>query len=283
MILIGQKNKLQVSRKSDYGLYLTDDTEEKNEVLLPTRYVTPEMKIGDEVEVFVYTDSEDRPVATTETPYATVGEFAFLQVEDVNKVGAFLDWGLAGKNLLVPFSEQKIKMREGGIYLVYVYLDHVSQRVIASAKVEKFLGNVIPRYRKGQRVSALVIDHNPLGYHTIVDNLHRGMIYQNQTYSPLEVEQTVSAYVTAVRPDGKIDLTLTAPGAVNRAELLSRKILEAIKDGSLGLNEKSSPQQISERLYCSKRDFKRAIGTLYKQRLIEIDDNGLYFINQLSK
>lgn len=271
---------MRVARMSDFGAYLIEDNDitSDREILLPTRYCTPQIKVGDKIRVFIYTDSEDRPVATTEIPYATVGQFAFLQVADVTRIGAFMDWGLP-KNLLVPFSEQKIKMRTGGIYLIYIYLDDATKRVVASAKVEKFLGNVIPHYRRGQRVTALVIDHNPLGYRVIVDNLHRGMIYENELFMPLEVEQTVTAWVKNIRPDGKIDLTMTAPGAAGRAQVLSQTILQAIKEQNLDLNEHSSPEDISQRLHCSKRDFKRAIGALYKDRLIIINDNdGSYHI-----
>ena len=153
MIKLGHNNKLRVGRFVDFGAYLTDD--EGAEILLPARYVSDDLAVGDEIDVFVYKDSEDRPVATTDVPYVEVGQFAFLQVVAVNKVGAFLDWGLP-KDLLVPFSEQKARMQQGGIYLVYVYLDNESGRIVASAKVEKYLGNLIPDYKPGQRVEALV-------------------------------------------------------------------------------------------------------------------------------
>jgi len=261
---LGQFNELRVARDSDYGLYLADEADA--EVLLPRRYVTDAMRPGTTVRVFVYRDSEDRPVATTETPYATVGQFAFMQVSDVNSTGAFLDWGLAGKQLLVPFSEQRVRMVRGGIYPVYVYLDHATGRVVASAKIDHFLGNVPPDYRPRQRVQCLVTEHTPIGYRVVVDNLHRGMIYANETYTPPEVGQTVTAYVKHVRPDGKIDLIMAGP-TVDRTASLAGRIAEAARaaGGRLALGDSSSPDDIRAAFSCSKKDFKRALGHLYKE------------------
>lgn len=278
MMKIGEYNELRVARDSDYGLYLADA--DGNEVLLPRRYVTPDMQAGETLRVFVYRDSEDRPVATTETPYARVGEFTYLQVSDVNAMGAFMDWGLEGKQLLVPFSEQRTRMVRGGIYLVYVYLDHTTGRVVGSAKTDRFLGNVIPRYRRGAEVEALVIEHTPLGYKVIVDNLHRGMIYENEIYAPLEVEQTVKAYVKHVRPDGKIDLNVGA-GAMDRVGEIAPRIVTALQvagGGRLELGDHSSPELIKELFQCSKKDFKRALGTLYRQGVIKINPDSIELV-----
>lgn len=278
MMKIGEYNELRVARDSDYGLYLADT--DNNEVLLPRRYVTPDMQAGETLRVFVYRDSEDRPVATTETPYARVGEFAYLQVSDVNATGAFMDWGLEGKQLLVPFSEQRTRMVRGGIYLVYVYLDHTTGRVVGSAKTDRFLGNVIPRYGRGAEVEALVTEHTPLGYKVIVDNLHRGMIYENEIYAPLEVEQTVKAYVKHVRPDGKIDLSVGA-GAMDRVGEIAPRIAAALQvagDGRLELSDHSSPEIIKELFQCSKKDFKRALGTLYRQGVIKINPDSIELV-----
>lgn len=278
MIKIGNYNKLRIERTVDFGAYLkSTDTDSNEEILLPRRYLEPSMKVGDEIEVFVYRDSEDRPVATTEKPFVTVGEFAFLQTVQVNKVGAFLDWGLP-KNLLVPFKEQKIKMFPGGIYLVYVYLDHNTGRVVASAKIEKFLDNVFPEYKKGEKVDTLIIGHNDIGYQVVVDNRHRGMIYTNEIYQPLEIGQTVSAYVKNVRDeDGRIDLTLTAPGTIDRVEKVAEKILDALNRGAFGLTDDSTPEEIKKKLQCSKKDFKKAVGLLYRQHKIVIDSDGEIF------
>lgn len=279
MIKIGKYNRLNVSRHSEYGAYLIDK-ESGKEVLLPARYCSPMPEIGTRMRVFVYNDSEDRPVATTETPYATVGEFAFLQAVDSSRVGTFLDWGLP-KNLLCPFSEQRARMHGGGVYLVYVFLDHVTKRVAASAKIEKYLGNVPPEYKRGNKVDCLVIEHVPeLGYRVIVDNLHRGMIYENELFRPLEVQQTVQAYVKNIRDDGKIDLTLTAPSTEGRIHSLESTILKHLQAGTLGLSEASSPEEIKQRLQCSKRDFKKTLGALYRQRRIIIAPDGTISINK---
>lgn len=270
MIKIGDYNTLTIARTALHGAYLSDG--EGNEILLPARYVEDDMQVGDEIRVFVYTDSEDRPVATTETPFAKVGEFAFLQTVQVNRVGAFMDWGLS-KNLLVPFKEQKIKMFPGGIYLVYVYLDHNTGRVVASARIEKHLGNVLPDYKAGDHVKALIIGRNEIGYQTIVDNLHRGMIYANEVFKPIEIGRMVDAYVKRVRDDdGKIDLTLTAPGTLGRIEKIADDILNLLKKGTLNVSENSTPDEISKAFECSKKDFKRAVSLLYKQRKITLEN-----------
>ena len=271
MIKIGNYNTLRVARFVDFGAYLTDD--DNNEVLLPARYVPDDATVGDEIEVFVYTDSEDRPVAVTEHPFATVGEFAFLQVAQVNKFGAFLDWGVP-KHLLVPFSEQRLRMEEGGIYPVYVYLDDITKRVVASGKLEKFLGNVIPDYKPGQEVQALVWKHTDIGYKVIVDNLFQGMIYDNEVYAPLEIQQTITAYVKNVRDDGKIDLTVGDRAAKRVSDLTSR-ILDRIEHdgGRLTITDSSSPEEIKRAFHCSKKDFKKAVGKLYKERKIAIGED----------
>jgi len=269
MIQLGKYQTLEVVRMVDFGAYLRADDDEK-EILLPTRYLPEDSKPGDRLEVFVYNDSEDRLIATTEKPYATVGQFAFLSVSAVNDIGAFLDWGLP-KDLLVPFGEQRVRMRRGGIYLVYIYVDDASGRIVASAKIEKFLGNVFPEYHPGQKVSALVIEHTPIGYKVIVDNLHRGIIYSNELYSPIEIEETVTAYVKQIRPDGKIDLSL--PGAaLDRTQTLADKIMSRLElnGGSIPLGDASSPEEIRRSFDCSKKDFKRALSYLYKRRRITL-------------
>ncbi len=256
---------MKVSREVDFGYYLA--TDDGREILLPRKYMPEDKGVGDEIEVFVYTDSEDRLIATTEVPYATVGEFAYLQVSDVNSAGAFLDWGISGKDLLVPYSQQKSRMKQGGIYLVYVYLDDVSKRVVATAKIEHYVGNTIPEYRPGQKVSALIVEHTPIGYRAIVDNCHWGMIYDNEIFQPLEIESTVSAFVKSVREDYKIDLTLSDK-AVKRVGDLSERILEAIDaaGGELHITDASTPDEIREVFHCSKKDFKKAVGHLYKEQ-----------------
>lgn len=269
---IGQYNKLKVARHADFGVYLSDSDGE--EVLLPSRYITNPLEAGDEIEVFVYNDSEDRPVATTERPYAAVGEFAFLTVKATNKIGAFLDWGLM-KDLLVPYSNQRVRMKTGKSYLVYVYLDDASKRVVATAKLAPYLGNVYPDLKPGQEVNALVSKHSEIGYACIVDNLHKGMIYDNELFRPLEPGDRVKAFVKNVRPDGKIDLTLNDKAAV-RSQSVSEKILAYMGrcGGRLDLGDHSSPDIIRLRFQCSKKDFKKAIGLLLKERKIGKDGDG---------
>lgn len=275
MLKIGKYNSLQVSRNVDFGAYLAD--RDGNEVLLPARYITVPLQPGNELEVFVYKDSEDRPVATTEHPFAEVGEFAYLQVTQVNNTGAFLDWGLVGKELLVPYSEQKMKLSRGMVVLVYVYLDNATQRVVASAKIEKFLGNRYPDYKLGDKVEALVYKHTELGYKAIVDNLFHGMVYENELYKPLEIGKTIPAYVKQVREDGKIDLVLSG-GNDGRVDALMERVLDRLKDQPgcfLPISDSASPETIRATFQCSKKDFKKAIGHLYRDRKIVITDGGI--------
>ncbi len=271
---IGRINRLKVNRIVDFGAYLDGGNEK--EILLPAKFIKEELNPGDEVDVFVYTDSEDRLIATTRKPRAMVGEFAYMEVVQVNKVGAFLDWGVEAKDLLVPFREQKTEMREGGVYLVYVYLDHATQRIVASAKINKFVGNVIPHYKKGDKVEALVYEHTPIGFRCIVDNLHHGMIYDNETYSDVRVGDKITAYVKNVREDMKIDL-MTGDRADRRTNDLGSKILDELKKhgGKLPYSDKSSPEDIQRAFACSKRDFKKAIGHLYKAHKIAITAEGI--------
>ena len=264
---IGQYNKLTVKRFVDFGLYLTD--EQGNEVLLPARYIEGDPVVGDEMEVFVYTDSEDRPVATTEKPYATVGEVKFMQVAQTNRVGAFMDWGLIAKNLLVPFSEQRATMKRGGIYPVYVYLDNASGRVVGSAKIAKFLGNTYPRYRRGDRVSALVLEHTEVGYKVVVDNLFIGMIYESGLYEPLVLGETITAYVNKVRPDNKIDLTVSH-NTRDDVDALADTIMQYVEaHGAAGIDDSLEPDRVKEIFGCSKRLYKQALGHLYKTGRLE--------------
>lgn len=272
MIEIGKYQDLEIKRMVEFGAYL-GDSDDAAEVLMHRRYLTDEMKPGTMVHVFVYKDSEDRPVATTEKPFATVGQFAYLTVNAVNDTGAFLDWGLQ-KDLLVPYSEQKTRMRRGGIYLVYVYLDKTTGRVVASAKIEKFLGNVYPDYKRGQQVDALVIEHTEIGYKVIVDNKHRGIIYSNEIYKPIEIEQHVKAWIKQVREDGKIDLTINDKAARRVAELSERIYAYLSQPGAMRLSDKMPPAHIEMLFQCSKNDFKKAVGHLYKERRIAIAADG---------
>ena len=268
---IGEYNDLRINRMVDFGAYLID--EDTHEVLLPKRYLTPEMKVGDDIKVFVYNDSENRPVATTETPHAVVGDFALMRVKAVNKVGAFLDWGLAAKDLLVPFSEQRVDMQAGRSYIVRVYLDPASQRIVASAKIAKFLNQSEPEYYHREKVEVLVVQRSDLGYRVIINNAHWGQIYQNETYQEVNIGDRFTAFVKQVRPDGKIDVTLAKIEKM-RVDDLADRILDYLSahNGEMALTDKSDPEDINKTFNCSKKDFKKALGLLYKQQKVTLGD-----------
>lgn len=274
MIQLGKVNRLQIVKFVDFGLYL--DGGEGVEILLPRRYVTDEMKEGDEIDVFVYADSEDRLVATTETPKAMVGEFAFLQVAAVNNVGAFMDWGLM-KDLLVPFREQKVRMEKGRYYVVYIYVDDNSKRIVASAKLDKFLDNKIPQYEPNDEVEIIVTKKTDLGYKVIVDNLFWGMIYHNEIFKDINIGEVHKAYVKNIRDDQKIDVILTSNKGKDRVDTVADEILDFLKvnNGFMKFNDSSSPEEIKKQFKCSKKDFKKSIGLLFKKGIVTITDDGV--------
>ena len=271
-IEIGKYNVLRIGREVEFGFYLSDET--NAEVLLPKRYVTPEMALDQEIEVFVYNDSEGRPVATTERPLAVVGDTALMRVKAVNSVGAFLDWGLVAKDLLVPFREQRIRMMSGRSYIVHVYLDEETQRIVASSKLDKFVSKNMPRYQHRQKVDVLIVQRTDLGYKGMIDNRYWGILYQNELYTDVNVGEHHLGYVKFVREDGKIDVTLSKIEKV-RVDNLSDRILQYLNDnsGQMSLTDKSSPEEIAATFSCSKKDFKKALGLLYKQRLVELSPN----------
>lgn len=271
---IGEYNELTIRREAEPGLYLADDS--GNEVLLPRRYLTPDMTVGERLRVMVYTDSEDRPVATTDVPVATVGQFALMRVNQVNPVGAFLDWGLAGKELLVPFREQRVRMQAGRSYVVRVYLDESTGRVVASAKLDRFVGHERPDYYHRQSVDVLIVQRTDLGFKVIVDNKHWGLLYDNELRHNVNVGEHHTAFVKQVRPDGKIDLTLNKIERM-RVDDIADDIMARLRRGGgrLTLDDHSSPEQIAAVLHCSKKDFKKAVGLLYRQRLITLGDDGI--------
>ena len=271
---LGQYNQLTLSRMVDFGAYLTDD--EGNEVLLPKRYLTGDMAMGKSLQVFVYLDSESRPVATTETPRAVVGDFALMRVKDVNAVGAFLDWGLTAKDLFVPFREQRVRMQAGRSYVVHVYLDAATQRIVASAKLDRFVGRTHAHYYHRQRVNLLVVQRTELGYKVLVENSHWGLIYQNEIYRDVNVGDRLTGYVKQVRPDGKIDLTLEKIEKM-RVDDLAGVIISHLQEhgGTMTLTDKSSPDDILAAFSCSKKDFKKALGALYKQHRITLSGDAV--------
>ena len=276
MILPGRYNTLKVVKYVDFGVYL--DGAEMGEILLPARYVPEVCEVDEDLEVFIYLDSEDRIIATTEKPFAQVGEFAMLRVNAVNNVGAFLDWGLM-KDLLVPFREQKMTMVAGRSYLVYVYVDPDSQRIAASAKLEKFLDNVVPEYKVGEEVSLIVESESELGYNAIINHLHRGILYHDELPGPLNKGQKLKAYIKKVRDDKKIDLSLYRPG-YEQVDGISQDILNKLHEagGFLPFTDKSDAALIFERFAISKKIFKKAIGALYRQRRILMEEKGIRLI-----
>lgn len=268
---IGKYNKLMINRFVDFGAYLID--EDDNEVLLPKRYLTGYEELDDYIEVFVYNDSENRPVATTEQPVAIVGQFCLMRVKAVNAIGAFLDWGLVAKDLLVPFSEQRVRMQAGRSYIVYIYLDPSSQRIVASAKLDKFIDKSLPDYYHRQKVDVLVVQQQEIGYRVIVDGKYWGMVYNNELYQTINIGEHHMGFVKQVRGDGKIDITLAKIEKM-RIDDLADEIIDFLQhnDGSMSLNDKSSPDEIMRMFNCSKKDFKKALGLLYKQHKVTLGD-----------
>lgn len=270
MVEIGRYNILTVVKIVDFGVYL--DGGERGEILMPKEYVPANCFPDDEVKVFVYFDSEDRIVATTEEPAVMVGEFAWLKVVALSKVGAFLDWGLR-KDLLVPFREQREPMAEGRSYLVYAYVDKASDRIVASTKIDKFLDQVFPEYEPNEEVELLIVRKTDLGYAVIINNAHWGLIYDNEIFQSIKIGQKLKGYVKAVREDDKIDVSLQ-PSGYGKIEGLAGRILEKLKDydGVLDLSDKSDPAEIYRIFGCSKKNYKKALGTLFRQGLIELGD-----------
>ena len=272
MVEIGKMNTLQVLRSSEFGLFL--DGGELGDVLLPKRYVSKDWNPGDSVEVFITLDSEDRLTATTQKPYAMVDEFANLRVVSVTGIGAFLDWGLP-KDLFVPFREQKIKMHEGQSYMVRIYLDRVSNRLVASSKLDKFLDKTDAAYETAEKVELLICAKTDLGYKAIINGTHWGVIFHNEAFLPLERGQRMDGFIKQVRDDGKIDLCLQKPG-YEKVTDLTEVILNHIKQqgGFMSITGKSSPDEIYNLFGVSKKTYKQAIGALYKKRLISFENDG---------
>ena len=273
MLEVGKYNTLKIVKDLDFGVYL--DGGNGKEILLPARYVPKNVKPGDEVEVFIYHDNEGRLIATTARPLATVGEFKFMEVKSVNNTGAFLEWGLM-KDLLVPFKEQKMPMREGRWYLVYVHLDHITGRIVASARIDKYLDNVMPEYTFNQEVNLLVADETEIGYKVIINNLHWGLVYYNEVFRRLEKGEEIKGYIKEVREDEKIDVSLV-PLGYQKIEGLAGTILESLKSqgGFIAVHDKSDPEVIQSLFKCRKKSFKQAIGALYKQHLITLENGGI--------
>ena len=274
MASIGHRNALQVIREATPGFYL--DGENLGEILLPGRYIPENTGPGDYVLVFIHRDSEDRLVATTEIPNARVGEFAYLKVVSANpQIGAFLDWGLA-KDLLLPIREQSRRVEVGEWVIVYVFLDEQSGRIVATMRVEAHLDLTAPSYVEEQPVNLLIAGETSLGYKAIVENAHWGLIFRSDIGSALTLGEALTGYVRAVRPDGKIDLSLTLPG-YGKVRSLTEEILEGLKknNGRMNINDASSPEEIRRQFATSKKAFKQALGALYRKRAIRLTKEGI--------
>lgn len=275
MIKLGDWNELKIKRFTEHGAQL--DGGSVGKILMPARYVQRNMRLGQMVTVFVYLDQSDRLVATTETPLARVGDFAFLEVAWVNEHGAFLNWGLM-KDLFVPFSEQKMRMEQGRSYLVHIHIDEETHRIVASAKVERYLQEPARKeYYRGRDVEVLLWHKTPLGFKVIVDNAYPGLIYDNQIYTELHSGERHIGQVITLREDGRMDVALGRIGKGRFRDFAEqlRDELAAAPDGRLPFNDHSSAEEIAERFGVSKKTFKRAVGALYRNREITIEESGI--------
>lgn len=272
-IELGKFNVLEIVKTVDFGVYL--DGGEEGEILLPTRYVPEDYEIGDFLNVFLYLDNEERLIATTLTPLVQVGEFACLEVAWINQFGAFLNWGLM-KDLFVPFREQKMKMQVGKKYVIHAHIDEESYRIVASAKVERYLSKEMPVYQPNDEVSILIWQKTDLGFKAIVENQFSGLLYESEIFQRLQTGMTLKAFVKQVREDGKIDLMLQKPG-FEKIDDFAETLLSYIKEngGSIPLNDKSPAEEIYDTFGVSKKTFKKGVGDLYRKRAIVLEDNGI--------
>ena len=268
---LGHYNRLEVIKELDFGLYL--DGYDGEEILIPRVYVPEGTQIGDFLEVFIYRDSEDRLIATTLKPYATVGEFAYLKVKDVSKLGVFLNWGLM-KDLLVPFGEQTHKMGLGRSYLVYIYIDEESERIVASAKLDKFLENDSSKFTEGQEVSIIPYEYTDLGIKALIDKRVIGVIYKSEVFQDVVLGEVTKGFIKKIRTDTKIDLALVKQG-YERIDNVKSQIYDLLvsKEGFLPYTDKTDSEIIYRDLQMSKKDFKKAIGGLYRDGKVKLQDD----------
>lgn len=274
---LGKYNTLSVIENHESGLLL-DGKESFGSILLPNRYVEDEVRVGDQVRIFLYLDSEDRPIATTECPYAVVGEFAFLEVIDSNRAGSFLDWGLQ-KDLLLPFGEQPKRLRVGQSAVVYIYVDQISSRIVASAKLKKYVSESAPvGLRGGNQVSIMLVEKTDVGIRAIVNDNFWGMVKDVEVEPLPSIGSEVQGYVSRIRPDGLVDLSLEPPGYSKVSSAIEKvyERLQCTDEGFLAVHDKSPPEEIKLLLGMSKKVFKQAIGNLYREKKITIENNGIY-------
>ena len=276
MLKLGKYNVLTINRETSVGLFL--ENEQGEEVLLPTKYIPSGCQIDDKISVFVYKDNENRYISTTLKPKLEVGQFGLLTVRSVTRDGAFLDWGIA-KDIFVPLSEQIIKMDEGKSYLVYLYVDQLTDRLVASAKVYKFLNNDEIELQENQEVEVLLYKETDIGYNVIIDQKHNGLVYKNEVFRKIAVGEKTVGYIKRVREDNKIDVVLQKP-VHKEIDVFEKKILDKLKEnkGMLSLGDKSEPGAIEYHLEMSKKSFKKVIGSLYKKRLITVSDNTIQLV-----
>lgn len=272
---LGDYNTLTITRFTESGAYL--DGGDGLQILMPKQYTTSAMHPGTEVKVFVYLDQQNRPVATTETPLCKVGDFAYLEVSWLNEYGAFLNWGLL-KDLFVPFSQQRVKMVKGHSYVVYVYIDERSGRITASSRIGQFLSHDKPELKEKQEVSILVHRRTELGYKAIIlDTKTEGLLYKDEVFRNLNIGDHLMAYVHRIRPDDKVDLSLQLGGRAH-VEDFAVTLLHSLRDKPnhfVPLTDSSAPDEIYDYYGVSKKTFKRAVGALYKERLIVLEDEGI--------
>jgi len=276
MIKLGSYNTLTAFRETEYGWYLTDE-DQSEEVLLPNKFVPEDLSDGDEIEVFIFNDSEDRATATTQKPMIVRGGFACLQVVAMSKFGAFMEWGI-DKHLLVPFSEQRREMELDEKYIIYLYVDQMTDRLVGTNKWQKYTEEDPDDLEEGQEVDLLVAEGSNLGVKVIINNRYQGLIFQNEIFREIRRGDTMKGYIKNIREDGKIDVSLQKQGYTNAIDDISNKILTEIKNrgGKLNLTDKSAPGEIYAQLEMSKKSFKKAVGGLYKQKLIRIEKDGIY-------
>jgi predicted RNA-binding protein (virulence factor B family) len=274
MIELGNTNTLTILRRTSVGLFLGD--QDVDDLLLPTKYVPDTWNIGDSIEVFCYLDHEERPVATTIQPFVKRNQFGFLRVAEVNEYGAFMDWGLE-KHLLAPYKQQRDRMEEGKWYVVYCYLDEKSFRLVASSKLDAFLSNENLTVRPGEAVDLLISRKSDLGWDVVVNGSHKGLVFFSDVFKKVSIGDRLNGYIRNIRPDSKLDVVLEPIGHKGRlttAERIYSLLLEG--NGYLPLHDKSDPADIQQALQISKKNFKKAIGTLYRERKIEIKEDGIY-------
>lgn len=274
---LGQFNDMVAIRQTDHGWYLMDETAE--EVLLPNKFVPEGMEKGHEMKVFIYLDNEERNTATTQIPKLGIGEVAVLEVMDVNKVGAFVDWGL-DKQLLVPYSEQRQSLQVGSFHPIYLKMDEKTERLIGSTKISKYLDNDDLTVNEGDEVDLIVLNRTDLGVNVIVNGVHKGLIFHNQLFKRIRTGDTCKGFIKQIREGNKLDVVLSQQGYENMIDPSSQRIMDYLNDqgGYMPYTDKSDPEDIRLTFEMSKKNFKKALGSLYKQKMVRLEKDGTYLV-----